>query len=320
MRVSSIGELLVDMVPQKTGRYVEGVPLEAHLGGSPFNYAVILSELGAEVYGFGAAGKDELGKMLLEFIRDCGVGVESMKLKDARTSIAFITLSESGERSFFFYREPWVRTADTMFSIQDIEEEILLSSEILYVSGMALSVAPLRDAVLHAMKLAKENDLRVLFDYNLRWDVWSSREDLERTYEKALKHSDIISISIDELQELYGTEDYESLSRKLLKKYCSELFCVKLGERGSYVRDEKRGLWVDSFKVRAVDTTGAGDSWNAAFTFYHLLSGEDLKSSMTLANAVGALTVSSRGAAGRKIKKEELEEFASSYSPEFRVI
>ncbi|MDI3502484.1 MAG: fructan beta-fructosidase, partial [Archaeoglobi archaeon] len=223
------------------------------------------------------------------------------------------------ERSFFFYREPWAKTADTMFEPEDIREETLLSSQILYTSGMALSVSPLRDAVLHAMRLARENEIPVFFDYNIRWDVWNSEEELRRIYEDALKLSTIISISVDELREFYGTENYEKVAERILREYEAEIVCVKLGDRGSFVADRTKRLHADAFRVKAIDSTGAGDSWNAAFTFYHFLRGESLEDSVILANAMGALTVSSRGAAGRKIKKEDLEEFLSSSGiPEVR--
>jgi|Deesub1362A_J573_1020465.scaffolds.fasta_scaffold00906_16 fructokinase len=319
--VSSIGELLVDMIPRSFGKYHESILFEAHLGGSPFNYATILSRFKVDVSGFGAVGSDELGKMLVEFMKDNKVRTETIRFKNARTSIAFVILSENGERSFFFYREPWTRTADTLFSIEDINEEVLLSSEVLYVSGMALSVPPLRDAVLYAMKLAGENGIKVFFDYNVRADVWKSREEMKRIYNEALRLSDVISISIDELEEFYGVKEYERVAQKILREFKAEIVCVKLGEKGSFIVEKDRSIQADAFKVKAVDATGAGDSWNATFTFYHLLSGEDLKSSVIFANAMGALTVSSRGAVGRKIKKEELEDFISSSEiPEVRVL
>jgi len=321
MSVSSIGELLVDMIPERPGDYAEGISFEAHLGGSPFNYATILSRLGADVSAFGAVGEDSFGRMLIEFMKGEGVKTEGIRIKPFRTSLAFVKLSENGERSFFFYREPWARTADTALEPRDIEEEILLSSEILYTSGMALSIPPLRDAVLHAMKIAKENEINVFFDYNIRWDVWKSEEELRRVYGDALKLSNIISLSIDEMIEFYGTENYERIAERILREFEAEMICVKLGDRGSFVAERTKRVLADAFVVKAVDSTGAGDSWNAAFTFYHLLRGEALEDAIIFANAMGALTVSSRGAVGRKIKEEDLEKFISSSEiPKLRIL
>ena len=309
MRVSSIGEILVDMIPKKPGGYCEGISFEAHLGGAPFNYAVAMARLGAIPYGMGAVGNDSFGNMLLRTLRDNGVRTECVKVKSARTSLAFVILKENGEREFFFYRSPWARTADTMYSIDDLSTDVIVSSRVLYVSGMALSVGPLRDAVLKAMEVGSESNTTVIFDYNVRPDVWSSMDDLRSLYDRALGMSSAISLSIDEAEVLYNIKDPLNILSKLKEKHPKADILIKLGDKGCLVYVDGCAVLVEPYKVQAVDTTGAGDAWVAAFSYYYYLRNYDIEKASIMANALGAITVTRRGTITAFASKGDLERF-----------
>jgi len=312
MRVSSIGEILVDIIPKRSGEYTENMEFEAHLGGAPFNYAVAMARLGAIPYGMGAVGSDFFGKMLVGVLKDNNVRTECLKVKNARTSLAFIILNEDGERTFFFYRAPWVNTADSMYSVEDLREDVIMSSEVLYVSGMALSAGPLRDAVLEAMRIGREADVTVIFDYNVRPDVWFSLEEMKKLYDYAIGDASVISLSIDEVETLYGISDPIKAMKYLLRMYAGKDILLKLGKEGCIVHSDERTLLVRAYKVKAIDTTGAGDAWIAAFSYYHYLLEEDLEESSIMANALGAITVTKRGAISAFSSRKDLEEFVSN--------
>jgi len=310
MKVASIGELLVDIIPRKAGVYEEGVLFEAHLGGAPFNYAVILSRLGGHVRGFGAVGNDAFGRMLIRTLEENNVDTSGIKIKNARTSLAFVILREDGERSFFFYRSPWANTADTMFATEDLDFDYLEKASVLYVSGMALAVPPLRDAVIEAMRFSYQHGSEVIFDFNVRLDVWKSKEDLIETYKNVFPYATILAISLDEGEILYNTENPKDIVH-MLRKYEKKLW-IKMGAKGAIVVDGNKAIYAEAFKVKAIDATGAGDAWAAALTYYHLLKGTSIKDSMIYANAMGALIVTSRGAIGRFVDEKTLEEFVQS--------
>ena len=310
MSVASIGELLVDIIPRSAGTYKEGMLFEAHLGGAPFNYAVILSRLGGHVRGFGAVGNDAFGKMLIRILEENNVDISGIKIKNARTSLAFVILRDDGERTFFFYRSPWANTADTMFTAEDLDFNYLEKASALYVSGMALAVPPLRNAVIEAMKFSYQHGLEVIFDFNVRLDVWRSKEDLIKTYRSIFPYATILALSLDEAKTLYETENPKSIMH-ILRKYKKKLW-IKMGNKGAIVVEGDRATYAEAFKVRAIDATGAGDAWAAALTYYHLLKGMSIKDSIIYANAMGALIVTSRGAIGKFVNEKVLEKFIQS--------
>ncbi len=306
-----IGEILVDMVPAEEGEYFEGIPFEAHLGGAPFNYAIDFSHLGGSSGGIGAVGKDPFGDMLIRFLSSHGVSVSGIVRKEFLTSLAFVTL-RGGERSFFFYRKPKAVTADTELSPEDLKEEEIEGAEILHVSGMALSCPPLREAVHRAIEIARESGRIISFDLNVRPSVWASKEEMLREYEKAMSESDVISLSVEDMEFLFPGVELEEVASKLSSRYGAYLVGIKLGSRGSYVLCRGEGKLIPSFKVKAVDTTGAGDAWIAALNFYHFIRGEDVFEAAKLANAAGALTCTKRGAVRGFSSSEEVERLASS--------
>ena len=310
MKVASIGEILVDIIPRKFGGYEEGMLLEAHLGGAPFNYAVTLSRLGSYVRGFGAVGNDEFGKMLIRILEENKVDTAGIKIKNARTSLAFVILNENGERSFFFYRNPWANTADTMFDVNDLDFNYLKKTSVLYVSGMALAVSPLKDAVVEAMKFSYENGSEVIFDFNVRLDVWRSKKDLLDTYTSVFPYATILSISTDEAKILYNATEPRDIIKAL--GGLGKKLWIKMGARGSIIVDRNKAIYAEGYEVIAVDTTGAGDSWAAALTYYHLVKGLNIEEAIIYANAMGALVVTSRGAIGRYVDENILNEFVES--------
>ena len=305
----ALGEILVDMIPFEVGDYTKVTGFSKNFGGAPFNYAIALSRLGRKVGAICSVGNDPFGKFLLETLRKEGVDTRHVKVKQARTTLAFVVRYLGGEREFFFYRKPWVETADSLIYPEDIDPGYISSARILHVSGVILSHEPARSSVLKALEIAKGHDVYVSFDINYRLDIWDSKEELLGVYDKALRLSDIILISRDEARELLKTENPSTIADILLKKYRPKIVAVKLGAKGAYVKQSDGAeVFKEAFKVNAVDTTGAGDAWAAGFEL-GMLEERDLEECVVIANAVGALSVTKIGAINALPTREQLRVF-----------
>ena len=221
----------------------------------------------------------------------------------------YYLLPATGERSFMFYRKPWISgTADTSLEVKDIDESYISGARILHVSGFSLSQNPCRNAVFKCISYAKKAGVRVSFDPTLRIDVWDSLSVLRKTYDKALKSSNIASFSKEAAEFIFQTEDPEEAAHRALE-YGIEVVGIKLGEEGSMIfSDTGEKVELPAFKVKPVDTTGAGDGWNAGL-LVGLIKNWDLKKCITVANAIGALTVTRRGAITALPNGEELQKF-----------
>ena len=320
MDIIAMGEILVDFIPVMPRKY-EVPTFERCFGGAPFNYAVAAARLGAKVGALTAVGTDPFGEFLLETLRRNSVDTSQVKVKKARTTLAFVVSEPSGERSFFFYRNPWAETADTLLAPNDIDPAYLRGAKILHYSGVALSHSPEREAIWNAVEEMRSSGGLVSYDPNIRLDLWASADELQAINDEAMKLADIILLARDEAEFLFGTVEPQRVAAEVRAKYHPRYVGLKLGEQGSYVEDEAgKAFSKPAYEVAVVDTTGAGDGWAAAFEF-GLINEWSLETCVTVANAVGALIVTKRGAITALPTGTELQNFLKQRGvalPEFR--
>ena len=305
----SIGEILVDMV--FTEPVGEGAKIEAHFGGAPANLAIGVSRLGHRVGFVGAVGNDLLGEFLLRTLRVNNVDTRLVRVKKARTTLAFVIVDERGERRFFFYRKPWSETADTMLKIDDVDLGKIGEAEAVHFSGFSTSYPPTSETVYAIAEYALKRGIKVSYDPTFREDIWPSKTAAREAFERSLKLSTIVSLSIDEMLEFYGTVDYRFVANKILEKHSNvEAVAIRLGAKGAYAKLRSgKEAFKEAFKVKAVDTTGAGDAWTAAFLVSHVLEGKDLEYSVMFANAVAAIVCTKYGATTAFPRRDEVEDF-----------
>ncbi|MCW4027296.1 MAG: sugar kinase [Candidatus Bathyarchaeota archaeon] len=309
--VVGVGEILIDFVATEPVSYVEASAFQKCFGGAPMNTLVGVARLGSSSGAVTAVGEDPFGQYLTHELRRNGVDTSHVKVKKGmRTTITFVANEpETGERSFIFYRTPWVKgTADSALTIEDADLEYISRANILHVSGFSLSQNPSRKAVLRAVEHARRKGVTVSFDPTLRVDVWNSQRAVRRLYSRMLGLSDIATFSREEAEFLFRTNDAQKAAETALR-HGVRLVGIKLGEEGALLEtSEGRKAYVPAFDVRAIDTTGAGDGWNAGL-LVGFLKGWDLKTCVTVANAVGALVVTKLGAITALPYKSELSSF-----------
>jgi len=313
-----MGEILIDFVAAEYGSYIDVKLFQKCFGGAPMNTIVGAARLGLRTGVVTAVGEDPFGMFLIRELEDNGVDTSYVKIKKGmRTTISFVANEpETGERTFIFYRKPWVSgTADSSLSIEDIDMNYISRAKILHISGFSLSQNPSGRVILEAVKQARSLGIRISFDPTLRLDVWRSAETIKRVYRKALRLSNIATFSLEESAFIFGTENPEKVAEKAFK-YGVDIVGVKMGSKGAFLQmktGEKEHL--PAFKVKAIDTTGAGDGWNAGL-LTGLVREWDLHTCLLVANAVGALVVTKRGAITALPYKHELEKFLKTNSVE----
>jgi sugar/nucleoside kinase (ribokinase family) len=312
--VVCMGEILVDVIPLEVGVYRDGMALEVHFGGAPANVAIGIARLGHKSAFIGAVGEDPFGYMLKQFLEIEGVDTRWLVVKKARTSLAFVILREGGERDFFFYREPWTKTADTMLSPSDLDIDSVTKAKILHISGVATVYPPLSEAVYIAMEKAFEKGLHVSIDPNYRQDIWGSSENALKTIDRYFKISTMITMGFDELENMFMSRDYRWVSEKLMEKYKNlEIVAIRLGSQGAYVKTRKGETLQPAIKIKPIDTTGAGDAWTAAFIVFYLLEEIELSRAVMYSNIIAGLKCLRRGAVTAIPRRKEFEEQLPKY-------
>ena len=202
--IVAIGEVLIDLT--QTGVNQLGVgQYAANPGGAPANLAVAASRLGARTAFVGKVGRDAFGNYLRAVLNENHVDTTGL-LTDERehTTLAVVSVDETGERSFTFYRDP---SADVNLDAREIPEDLLKNTRVLHFGSVSLTAEPARSATLYAAKKARENGCLVSYDPNYRASLWGCPEEAVREMKDALPLCDILKISDEELPLLTGTDD-----------------------------------------------------------------------------------------------------------------
>lgn len=309
-QVIGVGEALIDFIGVEQTSLDKAETFKKCFGGAPMNTIVGVARLGVKAGAIAAVGDDFFGRFILGEFEKNSVDTSRVKIKKGvRTTLAFIVNDPVKGWLCIFYRSPWLKhTSDSLLSPKDIDYGYISKARILHVSGFALSRNPARQAVMEAVKHAKNSGVNVSFDPTLRPDVWRSETILRKTYAQMLRSADIATFSREEARFIFGTGNPSRVAEKALK-YGVKIVGVKLGARGSFLKARNGpGTYAPAFKIRAVDATGAGDGWNAGL-LVGLCKGLDVEQCARVANAVGALVVTKPGAITALPSRDDLNRF-----------
>ena len=254
--VTALGELLIDFAPKSVNE--AGYPtLAANPGGAPANFLAALNKYGCSVALIGKVGDDMFGRLLLGTLKQAGIETRGIVVDpDQFTTMAFVSLDASGNRDFSFARKPG---ADTCLREDEIDRALLLGSRVFHFGTLSLTDDPAKTATERAVALAKEKGLLISVDPNLRKPLWRTMDEARAAIEWSLRQADIVKISDEEIEFMWGLTPEEG-ARKLLDEYGVSLVYATLGPKGCLVANRNGSAIVESPKgIRVVDTTGAGD-------------------------------------------------------------
>lgn len=253
--VAALGELLIDFVPAEGSRAEEPL-LKGMAGGAPGNFVAAAQSYGLQSALIGKVGGDAFGDLLLRTFRELGVETRGIVQDDeVFTTLAFVTLSERGERTFSFARKPG---ADTCLTVEECDFSLIDEARLFHFGALSLTHEPSRSATKAAIVRAKGGGKLISFDPNLRPALWNCPEDARKQMLWGMEQADIVKISDDEVEFLLGCNEREGADL-LLKQYGIKLVFVTLNSRGCYFSNGGVSGYVSAPAVFPVDTTGAGD-------------------------------------------------------------
>ena len=310
--VTALGEVLIDFTD--AGVSANGMKIfERNPGGAPANVLVALKKLGHDVAFIGKVGQDMHGDFLRETLEDNGIDCTGL-ISDPETftTLAFVALDDQGDRSFSFARKPG---ADTRLEIDDLPVDVIKDSRVFHVGSLSMTNEPARSATVKALELAKEAGCVMSYDPNYRDSLWVNAELASIQMRSLVPYMDLIKISAEECPLLTDFEKPEDAAKDLLGKGAKAVV-VTLDADGAYVATAEGGKIVESFRVDAVDTTGAGDSFWGGFLCAFCESGkkpeeltlDDVAAFARFGNAVASLCVRKRGAIPAMPAREAVEE------------
>lgn len=298
--VICFGDLLIDFVPTVSGLEFADLPeFKPAPGGAAANVAAGLAKLGAKSAFMGKVGDEAFGHLLVDTLKREGVDVTPVRFdRNARTALAFVTLTKDGERDFLFYRHP---SADMLFKPDEVDIAAIQRAKIFHFDSISLAAEQPRETALFAADQAVRAGKLISYDVNLRLPLWDSEVAARDGIREGLKRAAVVKLSDDELAFMTGDRSPEMV-RSSLWHDGLQLAVLTLGQEGCIAITAHGEHAVPSVAVDVVDTTGAGDGFVAgmlsAIAENPDIFGNDkaLIDCCRYANAVGAMTTTARGA------------------------
>lgn len=299
--ITVFGEILIDFTSQ--GINEDGQMLYArNPGGAPANVAVAAGRLGAHTAFIGKAGKDMHGKFLCSVLQKENVDTKGLLLDEKYfTTLAFVEVNESGERTFSFARKPG---ADTKIQKEEINVDVLDYTNIFHVGSLSLTDQPARDTTFYAVKRAKNKGSIISYDPNYRASLWKDQETAKQHMRSLIPYVDLMKISDEETELLTDCKGIQEAAETLYRQGV-KIVAITVGGKGAYIYCKEGGCMVPGFAVKHVeDTNGAGDSFWGGFLYRIGTSGKhpdkltkkELEAFARFGNAVASLCVEKKGA------------------------
>lgn len=290
-KVLTIGDALVTMNPVTKGplRFVSH--FERKAGGAELNFAIGVSRLGIDCKWISRLGADEFGRAIFNFARGEGIDMSSVEFTDKYpTSLNFKQINEDGSGSTFYYRHP----SPVLTMTEDIiSDDLFIDVDLVHITGVFLSIYKENINIIKALlKKAKERNIPVSFDPNIRLKMWTI-EEARTTFQHVLPYVNILLTGLDEIEMITAKTD-ENDFIQFVKKYDIEELVIKDGANGAKLFCD--GVWYEeeAYKVNVVDTVGAGDGFDAGY-IYGYLNNQDYSERLKFANGVGAIVTTVTG-------------------------
>jgi len=288
--VTILGDINVDLITSPIRKYPEKdsqivVPyVSLNPGGSAANTAIACSRLGLKTRFIGKLAYDEFSEYLLKILKKVKVDYKIKRVKEGRTGITLAITFNDETRSFITFRGTNETLSLNDLKLKDIKGKVFMVAGFNHLNA-------LRKDVKYLYEYARHKGMKTGLDPNWDPEGWTRRR-LKEIHE-IIKVSDWLFPDLREGRALTKVKNKEKIVKTLLK-LGPKIVCLKLGEHGCLVGYENKIKHIKSFEVKAINPTGAGDVFTAAFIKGYL-AGWDVEEIVKFANAAGALSTTKLG-------------------------
>lgn len=297
--IVSLGEPLIELNALYDAPLSEVERFERSYGGDTSNFVIAVSRLGGRAGYLTRLGDDEFADSFLKLWAEEGVDTRHI-VKDPTAYTGIYFIARMGQKHCFSYLRQ--NSAASRMTPDFLPADYIRQARLLHISGISQGISNSAcDTVFSAIEIAREANLKISYDPNLRLKLWPLAR-AKAIIHQTVSMADIYLPSIEDALALTGKKDAEEIVRYYID-LGPQMVVLKLGAQGSLLAIRKKtgnGLRLqiqkfEPFKVASRDLTGAGDTFDGAFIVGYL-AGWPLEKCMRFANAAAALTTTGLGA------------------------
>lgn len=292
-----LGGTSIDLIQDKNKK--RGLVFSASVGGGITNSAIIAAKLGLKTAMLSRIGKDPLGDFAVKFLDSRGVNTSGIiRDRDIKTPLAVANIDKYGNSKYAFYKN---LPKDSIVPFKSAPKALLKSAKIFHFGS---SFSYQKETSLEALKYVKffkKKGAFISLDPNIRPYAIKDKGAAKNRVLRLLKFVDLTRLSEVDLSFLTGQKDTERGLVWLKRRFICETV-VTLGAKGAVYLDSRGNLIkIPAFKVKVVNTIGAGDAFNAALLYKIVKIGKgrvfsDIKQNLVFASRISALICTKKGA------------------------
>lgn len=299
MTIAAIGECMLELSKSSVEpSSALARPVNLAFGGDSLNTCIYLARLGITPSYVTVLGDDPLSLWMAECWGQEGIDCSRVRhVAGELPGLYFIETDDVGERSFFYWRDraPVKRLLDDASDADELFEA-LQSVSMVYLSGISLAVLTQtsRERLLNWLPEYRNGGGRVAFDNNFRPKLWSSLTEARELYRRMYGLTDLALPTLEDEVALFGEMSADELTHKLITLGVKEI-ALKQGEYGCRVVGQRVDEHVPVISTDVVDTTSAGDSFNAGYLAGRARGLSQVEAA-TVGSQLASLVIQHRGA------------------------
>lgn len=303
--IITIGESLIELSSDVSLSLAES--LDKYYGGDTLAAAVAARRLGSKVGYITRVGCDHFKEFLLDSWQAEGLDISQVKLTGDYNGLYLLARPKNGSKEFSYYRK---KTAATKLSIEDISENYIESTKILYASGITQSLSlSAKEAVKKAYTIAKSKGVVTAYDPNYS-PLITIPEDAKECFDEVVSDIDILFLNAEnDIPQLLDTGSIEKVIKYFWDMGVSTIVVKSSKDSGYYTGYGGDIVFCGFFAKDVVDTTCSGDAFNGGF-LHAVASGLSPFEATKLASVVSGLQAQKIGAIKAiPMKKEVYEQY-----------
>jgi len=291
-KICSIGECMIEMSNFKENKYIQS------FAGDTLNFLVYISRFKHKTSYLSAIGFDYYSNNLIKFFKKENISTKLLyKIKSSNLGLYLIKNNFLGEKEFYYWRESSpVRNFLNYINVKDIEKK-LSKEDLIYFSGITLSLLN-NNGLLNLKKIIKSLNNKnkiIVFDYNIRAKGWLNLNDARNQINKFLKYINIAFASGEDIKLLYGNNNMKNI-KNIIAQYKLKSFIYRKNFKQTYFFSKNKSINIkNKILNRIVDSSGAGDAFNAAY-ISHFLNGNNIIQCLKFGDKIAKKNLMNKGA------------------------